>query len=149
MTRSSPVSLVLACLAVLVSGVDSLAASEAPSSPAKKTPAGLRVAYTLMSNGQEMEAIVKAADIPGHKLVNGPHFGTWHGFVGGGREGIRKDSQEVGFSHFPRPETPENGAFLFCATRPAEAELHEIPCSRPIPGRCGLQKWLNPTDCAV
>jgi len=95
MTRRLPVPLTLVCSAVLVVGVDFLAAGEAPSAPARKTPAGLRVAYTLLSNGQEMEAIVKAAGIPGHELARSPQFGTWHGFVGGGREGIRKDSQEL------------------------------------------------------
>lgn len=60
-----------------------------------KLPAGLRVAYTLMSNGAEMEAIVKASSITGHKQMNAPYFGTWHGFVGGGKDGIMPKAQEI------------------------------------------------------
>lgn len=62
---------------------------------ASKPPAGLRVAYTLMSNGAEMEAIVKASKIMGHKQMNAPYFGTWHGFVRGGKDGIMPKAQEL------------------------------------------------------
>jgi len=51
----------------------------------------------------------------------------------------------VRFSHFSRPETPENGAFLIHATCPAEVELNELPSSRPIPASSGPQKWLKST----
>jgi hypothetical protein len=68
---------------------------EEPKTPAKTSPVGLRVAYTLMSNGAEMEAIVKATNIAGHKQANAPYFGTWHGFVGGGREGIPEKAQKL------------------------------------------------------
>ncbi len=63
--------------------------------PTPKQPAGQRVAYTLMSNGAEMEAIVKASDIRGHKEVNAPYFGTWHGFVNGGKDGIMPKPREL------------------------------------------------------
>jgi hypothetical protein len=69
-------------------------AEEPKSPPAKQTPAGLRVAYALMVNGQEIEAIVKTANIPGHKRLSDPYFGTWHGFVAGGVEGIQEKHKE-------------------------------------------------------
>ena len=51
--------------------------------------------YTLRSNGAEMEAIVKASNITGHKQMNAPFFGTWHGFVRGGKDGIMPKAQEI------------------------------------------------------
>jgi hypothetical protein len=67
--------------------------AEPKAAPAQKQPAGLRVAYTLMSNGAEMDAIVKSADITGHKATDAPYFGTWHGFVKGGKDGIPEKAQ--------------------------------------------------------
>jgi L-fuconolactonase len=69
-------------------------AAEPKPAPAAKPPAGLRVAYTLMSNGAEMDAIVKAANIAGHQATDAPYFGTWHGFVKGGKEGIPEKAQK-------------------------------------------------------
>ncbi|MCE9531689.1 MAG: hypothetical protein K8T89_11290 [Planctomycetes bacterium] len=69
-------------------------ADEPKAAPAQKQPAGLRVAYTLMSNGAEMEAIVEAANISGHKATDAPYFGTWHGFVKGGKGGIPEKAQK-------------------------------------------------------
>ncbi|MCE9568025.1 MAG: formylglycine-generating enzyme family protein [Planctomycetes bacterium] len=67
---------------------------EPKAAPTQKPPEGLRVAYTLMSNGTEMDAIVKAANIVGHKATDAPYFGTWHGFVKGGKEGIPEKAQK-------------------------------------------------------
>jgi len=69
--------------------------AEPKAAPSPKRPAGLRVASTLMSNGEEMEAIVKAFDIRGHKEVSGLYFGTWHGFVKGGKDGIMPKAREL------------------------------------------------------
>ncbi len=68
--------------------------AEASKVPARQPPAGLRVAYTLMSNGAEVDAIVKAANIAWHKQTEAPYFGTWHGFVKGGKEGIPEKAQK-------------------------------------------------------
>jgi sulfatase modifying factor 1 len=68
--------------------------AETPKAPARQSPTGLRVAYTLMSNGAEMDVIVKAANIAGHKSADTPYFGTWHGFVKGGKEGIPERAQK-------------------------------------------------------
>jgi len=74
-----------ACLLASVGVVPNCSADD---TKPNKPPAGLRVAYALMSNGAEMDAIVKAANIAGHMAADAPYFGTWHGFVKGGREGI-------------------------------------------------------------
>ena len=87
-------------------------ADEGNSPAAKKMPAGLRVAYTLMSNDAEMEAIVKAANIAGHKQANAPYFGTWHGYVGGCRDGISKKSQDL---------LAARGEFSGCRDNPTRA----------------------------
>lgn len=47
-----------------------------------------------MSNGAEMETIVKAANIAGHKATAAPFFGTWHSFVKGGKEGIPEKAKK-------------------------------------------------------
>ncbi|GDY22112.1 hypothetical protein LBMAG56_34590 [Verrucomicrobiota bacterium] len=48
-----------------------------------KHPAGGRVAYMLLVNGAVTDAVVKAANIEGHKSVDAPYVGTWHGFLKG------------------------------------------------------------------
>ena len=68
--------------------------AEEPKVPARQAPAGLRVAYALMSNGAEVDAIAKAANIAGHRATDAPYFGTWHGFVKGGKEGIPERAQK-------------------------------------------------------
>ena len=68
--------------------------AEAPKAPVRQPPAGLRVAYALMSNGAEVDAIAKAANIAGHRTADAPYFGTWHGFVKGGKEGIPERAQK-------------------------------------------------------
>lgn len=52
-------------------------------------PAGGRVAYMLLVNGAVTDAVLKAANIEGHKSVDAPYVGTWHGFLKG-MEGIQK-----------------------------------------------------------
>ena len=64
------------------------ASAEAPkesAAAAEKTekPAGGRVAYLLLVNGAVTDAVVKSANIAGHKTVNPPYVGTWHSFVKG------------------------------------------------------------------
>jgi hypothetical protein len=46
-------------------------------------PAGGRVAYLLLVNGAVTDAVIKAANIEGHKNVESPYVGTWHSFVKG------------------------------------------------------------------
>jgi len=48
-----------------------------------KRPEGARVAYMLLVNGAAADAVVKSANIEGHKSVNPPYVGTWHSFVKG------------------------------------------------------------------
>jgi len=48
-----------------------------------KTPAGGRFAYKLLVNGAVTDAVVKSANIEGHKSVDAPYVGTWHSFVKG------------------------------------------------------------------
>lgn len=69
-------------------------ADEPKPAPEKKALPGLRVAYALMVHGQEIEAIVKAANISGHKRLSDPYFGTWHGFVQGGLKGVQPRHKE-------------------------------------------------------
>jgi hypothetical protein len=45
-------------------------------------PAGGRVGYTLIIFHPEMDAVVKAAGIEGHKTLGGPYLGTWHDLKG-------------------------------------------------------------------
>ena len=57
-----------------------------PESPKGYTPtqrAGGRVAYMLLVNGAVTDAVVKAAQVEGHKSVNPPYVGTWHSFLKG------------------------------------------------------------------
>jgi hypothetical protein len=54
-----------------------------------KPPAGGRVAYMLLVNGDVTDAVVKAANVEGHKSVDAPYVGTWHGFLKG-MESIQK-----------------------------------------------------------
>jgi len=49
---------------------------------AQQKPGG-RVAYMLLVNGAVHDAVVKAANIEGHKSVDPPYVGTWHSFVKG------------------------------------------------------------------
>lgn len=49
--------------------------------PAGK-PVGGRVGYTLIIFHPEMDAVVKAAGIEGHKTLGGPYLGTWHDLKG-------------------------------------------------------------------
>lgn len=48
-----------------------------------KRPHGARVAYMLLLHGGVTDAVVKAADVEGHKSVPPPYVGTWHSFVKG------------------------------------------------------------------
>ncbi|MBM3995725.1 MAG: hypothetical protein FJ303_16480 [Planctomycetes bacterium] len=48
-----------------------------------KRPVGARVAYMLLLHGGVTDAIVKSANIEGHKSVPPPYVGTWHSFVKG------------------------------------------------------------------
>ena len=48
-----------------------------------KRPEGARVAYMLLVNGAATEAVVKSANIEGHKSVAPPYVGTWHSFLKG------------------------------------------------------------------
>jgi hypothetical protein len=48
-----------------------------------KRPEGARVAYMLLVNGAAADAVVKSANIEGHKSVAPPYVGTWHSFVKG------------------------------------------------------------------
>lgn len=48
-----------------------------------KQSQGARVAYMLLLHGGVTEAVVKAADVEGHKSVAPPYVGTWHSFVKG------------------------------------------------------------------
>lgn len=50
---------------------------------AQQKPAGGRVAYMLLVNGDVTDAVVKSANIEGHKTVSPPYVGTWHSFVQG------------------------------------------------------------------
>jgi hypothetical protein len=50
--------------------------------PAGLKPAGARVGYTLIIFGPEMDAVVKAAGLDGHKTLGGPYLGTWHDLKG-------------------------------------------------------------------
>lgn len=45
-------------------------------------PAGGRVGYTMIIFQPEMDAVVKAAGIEGHKTLGGPHLGSWHSLKG-------------------------------------------------------------------
>jgi len=75
-----------------------------------------------------------------------PSFAAGAGASTAARCGLtRSTSDDVRFSHFSGPETPENGAFLIHATCRAEVELHELPSSRPIPAGSGPRKWLKST----
>ncbi len=58
--------------------------AEAPkeSRAAAEKPAGGRVAYMLLVNGAVTDAVVKAANIEGHKSVDAPYIGTWHDIKG-------------------------------------------------------------------
>jgi hypothetical protein len=53
------------------------------SGAAAEKPAGGRVAYMLLVNGAVTDAVVKSANIEGHKSVDAPFVGTWHSFVKG------------------------------------------------------------------
>jgi len=50
---------------------------------ADNKPAGGRVAYMLLVHGGATEAVVKSANIEGHKSVEPPYVGTWHSFLKG------------------------------------------------------------------
>ncbi|QDU25034.1 Serine/threonine-protein kinase pkn1 [Anatilimnocola aggregata] len=58
--------------------------AEAPkeSGTAAEKPAGGRVAYMLLVNGAVTDAVVKAANIEGHRSVVAPYIGTWHDIKG-------------------------------------------------------------------
>ena len=109
------VSFVIQCLALCAMHAWSprLTAQDA------KLPAGGRVAYMLLVNGDVTDAVVKAANIEGHKSVDAPYVGTWHGFLKG-MESIQKgrldpveqgkiDVMLIGTLHcYPSAETWKN-----------------------------------------
>ena len=74
--------LALGCLIFVASAGRAVGADEKPPALAE-SPAGARVAYLLLVNGAVTDAVVKSANIAGHKTVEGPYLGTWHGFLKG------------------------------------------------------------------
>ena len=87
------VSFVIQCLALCAMHAWSprLTAQDA------KPPAGGRVAYMFLVNGDVTDAVVKAANIEGHKSVPAPYIGTWHDIKGMGHiQPGRLDSLERG-----------------------------------------------------
>ncbi|MSR55792.1 MAG: hypothetical protein EXS09_21320 [Gemmataceae bacterium] len=70
-------------IACLVSVCGFLAWSTNASAQESKRPEGARVAYMLLVNGAAADAVVKSANIEGHKSVDSPYVGTWHSFVKG------------------------------------------------------------------
>lgn len=59
-----------------------VAEKPADAKPAGTKTAGGRVGYTLIIFHPEMDAVVKAAGIEGHKTLGGPYLGTWHDLKG-------------------------------------------------------------------
>lgn len=93
MTQSFRATALIAT-ACLLASVGVVPNCSADNTKPNKPPAGLRVVYALMSNGAEVDAIAKAANIAGHRTADAPYFGTWHGFVKGGKEGIPERAQK-------------------------------------------------------
>ena len=70
-------------IVAIVSVCGFLAWSTCASAQELKRPEGARVAYMLLVNGAVTDAVVKAANIEGHRNVEAPYVGTWHSFVKG------------------------------------------------------------------
>jgi hypothetical protein len=82
MNRSYVIARIVSICGLLVWSTGA-SAQEPKESSASQKPAGGRVACMLLVNNAATEAVVKSANIEGHKSVAGPYVGTWHGFVQG------------------------------------------------------------------